>query len=445
MISLQFPDGSRREFKPGVTGREVAESISKSLAKKAVAMSLDGQVEDLAEPIKADAKIRILTRDDPEALDADPPRRGACDGGGRAGAFPRHAGDHRPGDRERLLSTTSPATSPSRRTICRASRPRCARSSRAIRPSSCEVWIARRGEAALRRQGRDLQGRADRRHPRRRRDQDLLAGRMARPLPRPAPDLDRQGRQGVQAAEASPAPIGAAIRSKPMLQRIYGTAWASEERARSLSPSAGRGREARPSPLGPRDGPVPLPGRGAGRRVLASEGLGAVPGADRLHAPPPAGHGAIVEVNSPDMLERTLWEQSGHWEKFGENMFITETPDERVFCCKPMNCPGHVQIFKHGLKSYRDLPLTHCRIRQGASLRAVGRAARPHARAPLHPGRRAYLLHRGSDHRGMREAQRADAVDLSRLRLRGRAHQVLRPARRSASARTRCGTRPRPR
>jgi threonyl-tRNA synthetase len=64
-----------------------------------------------------------------------------------------------------------------------------------------------------------------------------------------------------------------------------------------------------------------------------------------------------VEVNSPDMMERKLWEQSGHWEKFGENMFVTQTPDERVFCCKPMNCPGHIQIFKNGLKSYRELPL----------------------------------------------------------------------------------------
>jgi threonyl-tRNA synthetase len=65
----------------------------------------------------------------------------------------------------------------------------------------------------------------------------------------------------------------------------------------------------------------------------------------------------FVEVNSPDMMERTLWEQSGHWEKFRENMYIAETPDEKVYCCKPMNCPGHVQIFKNGLKSYRDLPL----------------------------------------------------------------------------------------
>jgi len=67
--------------------------------------------------------------------------------------------------------------------------------------------------------------------------------------------------------------------------------------------------------------------------------------------------GGYQEVNSPDMMERGLWEKSGHWEKFGENMFTTQTPDERVFCCKPMNCPGHVQIFKNGLKSYRELPM----------------------------------------------------------------------------------------
>ncbi len=57
------------------------------------------------------------------------------------------------------------------------------------------------------------------------------------------------------------------------------------------------------------------------------------------------------------MMEKHFWELSGHWENFGEMMFVTELPDERIFCCKPMNCPGHVQIFKHGLKSYRDLPL----------------------------------------------------------------------------------------
>ena len=63
------------------------------------------------------------------------------------------------------------------------------------------------------------------------------------------------------------------------------------------------------------------------------------------------------EVNTPEILDRTLWDKSGHLEKFGENMYLTQTPDDRVFAIKPMNCPGHVQVFKQGIKSYRDLPV----------------------------------------------------------------------------------------
>ena len=64
-----------------------------------------------------------------------------------------------------------------------------------------------------------------------------------------------------------------------------------------------------------------------------------------------------IEVNTPMILDRSLWETSGHWQTYRDNMFVTTTEDERVFALKPMNCPGHVQIFKNGLKSYRDLPL----------------------------------------------------------------------------------------
>ena len=63
------------------------------------------------------------------------------------------------------------------------------------------------------------------------------------------------------------------------------------------------------------------------------------------------------EVNTPEVLDRLLWEKSGHWEKYGENMYTSQTPDEKVFAIKPMNCPGHIQVFNQGLKSYRDLPL----------------------------------------------------------------------------------------
>ena len=63
------------------------------------------------------------------------------------------------------------------------------------------------------------------------------------------------------------------------------------------------------------------------------------------------------EINTPELLDKTLWEKSGHWDKFSEHMFTSETPDEKIFAIKPMNCPGCVQIFNQGLKSYRDLPL----------------------------------------------------------------------------------------
>ena len=63
------------------------------------------------------------------------------------------------------------------------------------------------------------------------------------------------------------------------------------------------------------------------------------------------------EINTPEILDRSLWEKSGHWEKFGEHMYTSKTPDEKIFAIKPMNCPGCVQVFNQGLKSYRDLPL----------------------------------------------------------------------------------------
>jgi threonyl-tRNA synthetase len=147
-----------------------------------------------------------------------------------------------------------------------------------------------------------------------------------------------------------------ADQSREHLQRIYGTAWATEKQLedyiRQLEEAEKRDH------------------RRLGREMDLFHLQEEAPGSVFWH---PKGWtvfrelisymrrrqeaNGYVEVNSPDMMERKLWEQSGHWEKFGENMFVTETPDERVFCCKPMNCPGHIQIFKNGLKSYRDLPL----------------------------------------------------------------------------------------
>jgi len=144
-----------------------------------------------------------------------------------------------------------------------------------------------------------------------------------------------------------------------MLQRIYGTAWADEA---ALKAYLTRLEEAEK-----RDH------RKLGRELDLFHFQEEAPGAVFWH---PKGwtlfqqligymrdkqrDAGYQEVNTPEIMDRALWVQSGHMEKFGDNMFMTQTPDERVFAIKPMNCPGHVQVFNQGLKSYRDLPLRLC-------------------------------------------------------------------------------------
>ena len=101
------------------------------------------------------------------------------------------------------------------------------------------------------------------------------------------------------------------------------------------------------------------------------------------------------EVRTPQLVDRSLWEASGHWEKFREHMFVVQVEDEDKFLAlKPMNCPCHVQIFNQGMRSYRELPLRMAEFGACHRYRAFGRAARHHAGARLYPGRCAYLLHR---------------------------------------------------
>ena len=354
MISLTFPDGSSRDFKPGITGRDVAESIAKSLAKKAVAMSIDGQVKDLAEPIKADAKIRILTRDDSEAL-----------------ALIRHDAAHvmaeavqelYPGTQVTIgpviengfyydFARDEPFTPEDLPVIEAKMREIVSRDS----PFTCEVVDRETAKKLFAGKGEmfkleliDAIPEGD--------EIKIYSQREWLDLCR-GPHMTSTGKVGKGFKLLKIA--GAYWRgdsTRPMLQRIYGTAWASEE---ELAAYLHQLEEAEK-----RDH------RRLGREMDLFHFQEEAPGAVFWHPKGWALFQALigymrrrqqawgyVEVNSPDMLDRALWEQSGHWEKFAENMYITETPDERVYCCKPMNCPGHVQIFKHGLKSYRDLPL----------------------------------------------------------------------------------------
>jgi len=354
MISLKFPDGSARDFESGVTGREVAESIAKSLAKKAVAMALDGQVRDLYEPIESDSEIRIITRDDPDAL-----------------ALIRHDAAHvmaeavqelYPGTQVTIgpviengfyydFARDEPFTPDDLPKIEAKMHEIIKRDS----PFSCEVVERAAAKKLFGDMGEDYKIELIDAIPEGD-DIKLYSQREWFDLCR-GPHMTSTGKVGKGFKLLKIA--GAYWRgdsNNPMLQRIYGTAWASED---DLKVYLHQLEEAEK-----RDH------RRLGREMDLFHFQEEAPGAVFWHAKGWSLFQALigymrrrqnawgyVEVNSPDMMERTLWEQSGHWEKFAENMYIAETPDDRVFCCKPMNCPGHVQIFKHGLKSYRDLPL----------------------------------------------------------------------------------------
>ncbi len=223
----------------------------------------------------------------PARAGAHPPRHGARAGRGGAGAVAGHAGDDRSRDRERLLLRLRQGDA------VHAGRPAGDREEdggdhppqRALHQGGL---VARGSAPRVRREGRDLQGSARRRDPRGAGPQDLPPGRLVRPLPRSAHGLDGPDRRGVQADEGRGRLLARRFEQPDAdahLRHGLGDAGAAE----ILSPHAGGSREARPPPPRPRDGPLPLPGRGAGRRVLAPEGLVAVPGPGGLHAPPPEG------------------------------------------------------------------------------------------------------------------------------------------------------------
>ncbi len=119
------------------------------------------------------------------------------------------------------------------------------------------------------------------------------------------------------------------------------------------------------------------------------------------------------------VMDRSLWETSGHWQNYRGEHVRDGIGEKRDYAIKPMNCPGHVQVFNHGLRSYRDLPLRLCRVRRLPPQRVVRRAARADARARFRAGRRTYFLHGRADSSRSRCAFNTLAMsDLQRFRLR---------------------------
>ncbi|MDP4593941.1 MAG: threonine--tRNA ligase [Beijerinckiaceae bacterium] len=354
MISVTFPDGAMRRFAPGTTGLDIAKDISPSLAKRTVAMSLNGDLGDLADPVPDGAALEFVSRDDPRALELI---RHDC-----AHVLAEAVQSLFPGTQVTIgpviengfyydFHRETPFTPEDFAAIENKMRDIIARDAAFTK----EVWSRADAIAHFEKTGEAFKVELVAAIPE---DQDLKMYKQGEwmDLCR-GPHMTSTGKIG--SAFKLMKVAGAYWRGdskNPMLSRIYGTAFAKQA---DLDAYLHQLEEAER-----RDH------RRLGREMDLFHFQEEGPGTIFWH---PKGwtlfqtlinymrrrqeQAGYIEVNTPQVLDRALWETSGHWQTYRENMFLTKTEDDRIFALKPMNCPGHIQIFKNGLKSYRDLPM----------------------------------------------------------------------------------------
>jgi len=354
MIHVTFPDGASRAFEPGVSGLDIAKSISPSLAKKTVAMMLDGAMVDAATPISADAKVEFLNRDDPRALE-----------------LIRHDAAHVLADAVQALYPGTQVTigpviengfyydfyraEPFTPEDFAAIEKKMREIVAADKPIVREEWTRDEAVSFFEKQGEAFKVELVEAIPA---DQKISVYKQGDWLDLcRGPHMPSTGKIGNAFKLMKVA--GAYWRgdsSKPMLQRIYATAFANEADLAAYLKQIEEAERRDHRRLGREMDLFHFQEEGPGTIFWHPKGwtLFQTLISFMRRRQQAAGY---IEVNTPQVLDRALWETSGHWQTYRENMFITKTEDERIFALKPMNCPGHVQIFKNGLKSYRDLPM----------------------------------------------------------------------------------------
>ena len=353
MPRIQLPDGSDRQFDDAVSGLEIAGSIGKSLMRDAVATRVDGELWDLSREIEDDASVEIVTRDSSDGLE-----------------LLRHDAAHVLAEAVKELwpetqVTIGPAIENGFYYDFARDEPFTADDLAIIETRmkeivdrdetiEREVWERDAAVDFFRQQGEEYKARIIEDIPA---SETLTLYRQGDfiDLCR-GPHLPSTGKLGkaFKLTHVSGAYWRGDSRNA-MLQRVYGTAWSNEKQLRTYLHQLEEAEK--------RDH------RRLGRIMDLFHFQEEAPGAVFWH---PKGwklfqnlveymrerqiDAGYQEVNTPELMDRSLWEASGHWESFGENMFTSVTEDGRSFAIKPMNCPGHVQVFKQGIRSYRDLP-----------------------------------------------------------------------------------------
>ena len=355
MPNIHLLDGKKISFTNSIDGFELSKKISKSLEKVALVMEVDGELKDLSYKIKKDSKVKIVTAKDQEGIEVI--RHDA------AHIMAMAVQELFPGTQVTIgpviengffydFARQEPFTLDDLKKIEK-------KMSEIIDldvKTKREVWKREEAINHFKKLGEKYKAEIIESIPE---DEELSVyhhGEKWHDLCR-GPHLASSGKIGkaFKLTKVSGAYWRGDSKNE-MLQRIYGTCWASKK---ELDEYLHRLEEAEK-----RDH------RKLGKEMDLFHFREESPGAVFWHEKGWILFQRLIEymrmkqrlagykeINTPELLDKTLWEKSGHWEKFGEHMFTSETPDEKVFAVKPMNCPGCVQVFNQGLKSYRDLPL----------------------------------------------------------------------------------------
>ena len=353
MPNITLPDGKKLAFKEKVTGLKIAEKISKSLAKDALIISVDGKLKDLSYEIEKDCKVKVLTSKDKDGLDTIRHDTAHILAMAVQELFPGTQVTIGPTIEDGFyydFSRKEPFTEPDLKKI----ETKMSEIVDRDEPTYREVWERDKAISHFKKIGENYKSEIIQDIPKNEEISIYFHGKWY-DLCR-GPHLSSTGKIGKNFKLTKVA--GAYWRGdskNEMLQRIYGTSWASKK---DLDNYIKRLEEAEK-----RDH------RKLGKEMDLFHFREESPGAVFWHQRgwtlfqklidymrKKQNEAGYKEINTPEVLDRSLWEKSGHWEKFGAHMYTSETPDEKIFAIKPMNCPGCVQVFNQGLKSYRDLP-----------------------------------------------------------------------------------------
>ena len=354
MLTIKLPDGNNLSFKNKVTGIQVAEKISKSLSKQALIMSVDGELKDLNYLVEKNCSIKIFTSKDNEALDTIRHDTAHILAMAVQELFPGTQVTIGPVIDDGFYYDFAKKESFTQEDLNSIEK-RMLEIVERDEPTRREVWERDKAINHFNKNGETYKAEIVQSIPKGE-DVSIYFHGKWHDLCR-GPHLLSTGKIGkyFKLTKVS----GAYWRgdsNNEMLQRIYGTSWSTQK---DLDNYLKRIEEAEK-----RDH------RKLGKEMDLFHFREESPGSVFWHEKGWSLFQKLIsymrnkqdkagykEINTPEVLDRSLWEKSGHWGKFGANMYTSTTPDEKVFAIKPMNCPGCVQVFNQGLKSYRDLPL----------------------------------------------------------------------------------------